>query len=121
MEATTLPLVKVPLRFRADKYTIGCKVTVTISDTMTAQTAFAALSLPEGVCIVTYCMTSTVGFTIEVKYTGCRQSSSGAAYSCVGAYVYIVSVTSATMCDLKTNTSVTLETSDCYHKAMRIA
>ena len=105
----------------ADFGHLGGVISASISDTMTttALTAFASLSLPAGVWIVTYCITSTVGFTIEISHTGCRQSSSGAAYSCVGSY--IASGTSAMTCSLSTITAVTLDTAKSYHKAVRIA
>ena len=97
----------------------GYVSSATIPASTTALTAFASLSLPAGVWIVTYCITSTVGFTIEISYNTCRQSSSGAAYSCVGSY--IASGTSAMTCSLSTITGVTLETAKSYHKAVRIA
>ena len=97
----------------------GYVSSATIPASTTALTAFASLSLPAGVWIVTYCITSTVGFTIEISYNTCRQSSSGAAYSCVGSY--IASGTSAMTCSLSTITGVTLDTAKSYHKAVRIA
>jgi hypothetical protein len=102
---------------------LGGVIDATIPSSYTTA-AFASLSLPAGVWVVTYGLyfTTSSQVVVTLSYNNFMQTTPGSAgtyYQASGSY--IVSATSTQTCQFTAAPSGTIDASKSYHRAVRIA